>query len=270
MNRTDRLYAMVEELRAIAPRPRSARWLAHRFEVCSRTVERDIGALQQAGVPIYAQPGRAGGYVLDKTHSLPPVNITPSEAVAVAVALEELRGTPFHDAARSALAKVVAVMPEREAAVARELAGRVHLETPPGSIRERPATPAAVAEAMYARQVLRFRYVDRRGNVTRREVEPLAYLGGVNHWYLMAWCRMRGELRAFRLDRIADPAITGESAPPRRLDPSELAVPFELRSPALGNESRVNQPGNTDTTLSPASPRLVTVAQTEGMARCPR
>ena len=81
MNRTDRLYAMVEELRAIAPRPRSARWLARRFEVCTRTVERDIGALQESGVPIYAEPGRTGGYALDKLHTLPPVNVTPTEAV---------------------------------------------------------------------------------------------------------------------------------------------------------------------------------------------
>ncbi|WP_255579189.1 HTH domain-containing protein [Cryobacterium sp. PAMC25264] len=49
MNRTDRIYAIVEELRAIAPRPRSATWLAHRFEVSTRTVERDISALSRPG-----------------------------------------------------------------------------------------------------------------------------------------------------------------------------------------------------------------------------
>jgi predicted DNA-binding transcriptional regulator YafY len=56
VNRANRLYALVEEPRAVAPRPRSARWLAGRFEVSVRTVERDISALQQSGVPIYAQP----------------------------------------------------------------------------------------------------------------------------------------------------------------------------------------------------------------------
>src|SRR5258706_9564055 len=165
MNRTDRLYAMVEELRAVAPRPRSATWLAGRFEVCSRTVERDISALQQAGVPIYAEPGRVGGYVLDKATTLPPVNVTSEEAAAIAVGLEMLRGTPFHAAARSALRKVVAVMPEREAQDAADLAGRIRLL---GAAP--PEVPSAVARALADRRVLRFGYVDRSGAVTDREI----------------------------------------------------------------------------------------------------
>src|SRR5689334_24274575 len=127
MNRTDRLYALVEELRAVAPRPRSARWLARRFEVCTRTVERDIGALQESGVPIYAEPGRTGGYAVDPAHTLPPVNVTPAEAVAIAVALRGLDGTPFADAGRSALHKLLAVMPAGDVARAEDLGRRVHL-----------------------------------------------------------------------------------------------------------------------------------------------
>ncbi len=45
MNRTDRLYTLVEELRAAAPRPRTSRWLADRSEVSVRTIERDLSAL---------------------------------------------------------------------------------------------------------------------------------------------------------------------------------------------------------------------------------
>jgi predicted DNA-binding transcriptional regulator YafY len=227
MNRTDRLYAMVEELRAVAPRPRSATWLAGRFEICSRTVERDISALQQAGVPIYAEPGRVGGYVLDRTHSLPPVNVSADEAVAIAVGLELLRGTPFHAAARSALRKVVAVMPEREAGEAAAMASRIRLlgEAPPD-------VPSAVARALADRCVLRFGYLDRTGARTEREIEPLSYIGG-KHWYLVGWCRLRQAHRAFRLDRMVSPVATGEIAPYRELDPETLDIPDELRAPAL-------------------------------------
>ena len=228
MNRTDRLYAMVEELRAIAPRPRSATWLAGRFEVCARTVERDISALQQAGVPIYAEPGRTGGYALDRSRTLPPVNMSPEEAVAIAVGLEMLRGTPFHAAARSALRKVVAVMPEREARDAAAMAGRI------GLLGAAPAeVPSAVARALADRRVLRFGYVDRSGAASQREVEPLSYIGGGRYWYLVGWCRLRQAHRAFRLDRMVSPVATEEVAPHRELDITELDIPRELRMPAL-------------------------------------
>lgn len=228
MNRTDRLYAMVEELRAVAPRPRSATWLAGRFEVCTRTVERDISALQQAGVPIYAEPGRTGGYTLDRDRTLPPVNMSPEEAVAIAVGLELLRGTPFHAAARSAMRKVVAVMPEREARDATAMAGRI------GLLGAAPAeVPSAVARALADGRVLRFGYIDRAGAVSRREVEPLSYIGGGSHWYLVGWCRLRQAHRAFRLDRMVSPEATGEVAPHRELDITELGLPRELRMPAL-------------------------------------
>jgi predicted DNA-binding transcriptional regulator YafY len=84
VNRTDRLYALVEELRAISPRCRSARELAATFEVSVHTVERDISALQQSGVPIFSQPGTRGGYVLAGTkHFLPNRHRVNSGEVAV-------------------------------------------------------------------------------------------------------------------------------------------------------------------------------------------
>ena len=95
MNRTDRLYAIVEDLRSVAPSSRTATVLAARYEVSVRTIERDIAALQQAGVPIYATPGRRGGYAVDRAMTLPPVNFTPAEAAAVAVALARAGATPL-------------------------------------------------------------------------------------------------------------------------------------------------------------------------------
>ncbi|MDQ7807248.1 YafY family protein [Amycolatopsis sp. A133] len=222
MNRTDRLYAIVEELRAISPRPRSARWLADRFEVSVRTVERDISALQQSGTPIYAEPGRTGGYCLDKAHTMPPVNLTPGEAVAMAVALKHLDGTPFRAEARSALRKLVAAMHEEDAAEARELASRVHLLGRPSP----PPMPRKIADALEAGRVLRIGYADREGAVTQREIEPLAYVGKPTHWYLVSWCRLRRQIRVFRTDRITSVTVTAEVPTFRRLRREDLDIPY--------------------------------------------
>jgi predicted DNA-binding transcriptional regulator YafY len=127
MNRTDRLYALVEELRAVAPRPRSARQLAEHYEVSTRTIERDILALQESGVPIYAETGRTGGYVIDKTVTLPPLNFTAAEMVAIAVSLAREEHTPFAAATRSALRKVLATASAAQTAEAGELLDRVRL-----------------------------------------------------------------------------------------------------------------------------------------------
>jgi predicted DNA-binding transcriptional regulator YafY len=127
VNRTDRLYAVVEELRAAAPRPRSARQLARKYEVSTRTIERDILALQDAGVPVYAETGRLGGYVIDPAFTLPPVNFTAPEMVAIAVSLAGADGTPFAYAARSALRKVLAAAPAGQLTEAAELMDRIRL-----------------------------------------------------------------------------------------------------------------------------------------------
>ncbi|MDT0533342.1 WYL domain-containing protein [Micromonospora sp. DSM 115977] len=223
MNRTDRLYALVEELRAVSPRPRSARWLAARFEVSTRTIERDIGALQESGVPIWAEPGRTGGYALDRARTLPPVNLTPVEAVAMAVALHRMRGTPFAAAAGTALRKLISVMPAADAAEAHRLAARVHL------IGDGPVAPvpAAVADAVRARRVLRLRYADRSGAGSLRDVEPLGYLGNPRHWYLLGWCRLRAGIRAFRVDRITSVTTLAERVPERELSADDIDIPQE-------------------------------------------
>jgi predicted DNA-binding transcriptional regulator YafY len=277
MNRTDRLYALVEELRAVAPRPRSARQLAERYEVSTRTIERDILALQESGVPIYAETGRRGGYVIDKTLTLPPLNFTPAEMVAIAVSLARQEHTPFAAATRSALRKVLASASAAHTAEAGELLDRVRLigaarpgesaRTPPPraqadhkrvdgeqpggeqpgrdlAARERAArrwgappaatVPLAIQEAITARHVLRITYRDRHDRETNRDIEPVAFAATRTEWYLMAWCRLRGGARAFRVDRILAADDTGESASPRSYRDLGVDIPDAIvRRPDL-------------------------------------
>lgn len=218
MNRTDRLYAIVEDLRAVAPRRRSARLLAERYEVSVRTIERDIGALQQAGVPIYADLGRRGGYTLDPSMSLPPLNFTPAEAVAVSVALQGAVGSPFAREAQSALRKIMSAMPTGHASAAHELAGRVRFMSRRDAA-EPAGIPLVIEDAVAARRVLRIDYVDKGGEPTERVVEPVMFLAGPHGWYLVGWCRLRDAMRVFRVDRILTCVDTGEPAPAR---PAEL------------------------------------------------
>jgi len=229
VTRTDRLYALVEELRAVSPRPRSARWLAERFGVSSRTIERDLSALQQSGVPIWSEAGRTGGYCLDTTHTLAPLGFTVDEALAVMVALGALATSPFRDSATSALRKVVAVTDVQSLKQTADLATRIHLlgDEHPHDV------PEGLAVALRTGQVLRISYADREGVATERDVEPMGFVGKGDNWYLIAWCRLRDGIRAFRGDRINQAELLVERAPHRTLRAEDLGI-VEGRLRAVG------------------------------------
>ena len=231
MNRTDRLYALVEALRARAPRPMRAVELAAHFEVSTRTIERDLLALQEAGVPIWAQPGPGGGYTLNPETTLPPLNLTPEEAAALATALAAMPAMPLANAGRSALGKLVAVMGAAPRDTGAYLATRIRV-TP---FAEQPVGPdwELLHHALLHPEALRLTYQDRHGAMTERTVEPAGLLGTSNGWFLVAWCRLRQGARTFRLDRIAHIVRTGESITLPDLDTLLAELPHELAVPVL-------------------------------------
>lgn len=205
----------------------AARWLAERFEVSVRTIKRDLSALQQSGVPIWADPGRTGGYAIDASATLGPMGFTPDEALALLVGLGALRRGPFRQSAGTALCKLLAVMPDEDARRAQSVAARVHLLEPD----DEDPVPRAFTDALRADRVVRLTYRDRDGSITEREIEPLGSVGRDGSWYLTAWCRLRDGVRAFRGDRMISAELTDERPPPRALRREDLDIPFgTLRS----------------------------------------
>lgn len=211
MNRTDRLYAMREELRRAGPRGRTAEQLAAAFEVSIRTVKRDVSALQQGGFPIWARTGRTGGYVVDRAATLPPVNFTAAEASALAAAIAAHRGQPFDAQARAALAKVFGVMDPQAHLCATTLAERIWINHTTGDAAD-PRSRGAIEQALHERKVLSLRYRDRHGATTTRRVDPQLLANTREHWYLVAHCRQQDDIRWFRLDRIEHARLTAQRA----------------------------------------------------------
>ncbi len=156
--------------------------------------------------------GRRGGHVIDKARTLPPLNFTAAEMLAMAVSLAGAEATPF----ASALRKVLAAAQTAQAA---QLADRVRL------IGTRSAVPLAIQEAIIARHGLRPRYRDRHDLMTSRDVKPVAFAGTPAHWYLVRRRRLRQGIRAFRLDGIHAAADTGEPAPHRSYGDLDVDIP---------------------------------------------
>lgn len=221
MNRTDRLHAISEALRRAGPDGTTGRRLARALEVSERTIKRDVSALQQAGAPIWAQAGPGGGYVLNAAATLPPVNFTPAQAVAVAVALAALPpGSPFAVDGAAGLGKVRDAMGSADRARADELAARVWTRPPaaPAAVvvgGPAPGVLRAVEQALSRSRVLAVAHRAGDGTVTHRRVEPILLAHTEGRWYLVAWCRLREAVRWFRLERIEQASLTPEAYEPR-------------------------------------------------------
>jgi predicted DNA-binding transcriptional regulator YafY len=215
MNRTDRLVSLVMLLQS--RRVITAAEMARHFEITERTVYRDLAALGEGGVPIVGEPGV--GYSLMKGYQLPPVMFTPQEALALVTSSSLAEGMTDHSVRspmRSALAKLTALLPAEQQSQAQALQKAIAVQQ---QKEKRPPVPLSTLQAATVeRRVLRLKYHGlQRQQPTQRDVEPLGLTFYAQQWHLIAWCRLRNEVRDFRHDRILSCAPTAEQSP-RRAD----------------------------------------------------
>ncbi|MDX3232667.1 helix-turn-helix transcriptional regulator [Streptomyces sp. ME19-01-6] len=188
--------------------------LARELEVSERTVTRDVAALSEAGVPVYADRGRSGGYRLVGGYRtrLTGLGRTEAEALFLSGVPAALRGMGLADAASAARLKVsAALLPELRDA-SHSAAQRFHLDAP-GWWQE-PETPEllpAVADAVWDDRRITARY-RRRETEVERELEPYGLVLKAGVWYLAARIHTAGDFRVYRVDRFSAVAPTAAAA----------------------------------------------------------
>lgn len=212
MRRADRLFQIVQHLRG--GRLVTAQKLGTWLEVSERTIYRDIADLQSTGVPI---DGEAGvGYMMREGFDLPPLMFTRDEIVALVAGARMVRafgGAAMARAADEALVKIGAVLPDAE----KDRIARTEIHTPMWVVSEAAREAIdRIEKAVEKRQVLAIDYCDEAGRATSRDVRPLGLWFWGKVWTLIAWCEMRGDFRAFRIDRITSLAVTERSFRPER------------------------------------------------------
>jgi predicted DNA-binding transcriptional regulator YafY len=211
MRRADRLFLIVNALRG-RRRALAAHALAETLGVSLRTVYRDVADLQRSGVPIEGEAGV--GYVLRQGADIPPLMFNESELEALVVGTRFVRafgGERLSLGARAALLKIVAVLPPE----LREKSSRTRIFAPEVKDRlENTGLIDRLHEAIEALLVLRIAYRDEAGRESEREIEPLCLVFWGNVWTIGAWCRVRGDFRTFRADRVQRYEATGERYAP--------------------------------------------------------
>ncbi len=214
MSKSDRLFRLLHLIRSLSP-PVTAHRLAAAMEVSERTIYRDIDALRLAGARIEGEAGL--GYTMSEDPALPPQTFTQLEIEALVLGLSEVQARgdmALADAARDALTKITATLPERQQRQITHAIGLV--------IRfHEPANPvqdvSLLREASWAEEALDITYVDRAGLQTVRRIYPLGIVYYDFQVVLLAWCCLRQDFRQFILTSILDIQRTDESFRPRRV-----------------------------------------------------
>jgi predicted DNA-binding transcriptional regulator YafY len=206
--RADRLVATLLLLQA---RGRvTAADVAAELEVSIKTARRDLEALSLAGIPVYSQPGRGGGWELVGGARTDLSGLTAAEARTLfLLAGPSSAVTPE---AKAALRKLVQALPETFRAEAEKAASAIVLD-PAGWGGRRPSTPPhleVLQEAVIAGVQVRLAYTDAGGSSTERTVHPLGLVAKGTTWYLVA--DTAAGRRTFRVWRVQSVELTDQPA----------------------------------------------------------
>jgi predicted DNA-binding transcriptional regulator YafY len=182
--------------------------LAQRLEVNIRTLRRYIIMLQDLGIPIEAERGRNGAYILSAGFKLPPMMFTNEEALALTVGLISARRFNLAETDRaieSALAKLERVMPLDLKSRVRALTETVTLDQ--NTVSSAPPSEVVLSTMSGAAQLqqrVHIQYHSDQGEDTERDFDPYGLTYYLQRWYVVGYCHLRQDLRSFRLDRITD------------------------------------------------------------------
>ena len=205
--------------------------LAERLETSERTIRRDLDSLSGAGVPVYAQRGRGGGWALLGGHKtdLSGLTLEEAEALFLVAGPNALSGLGVEPGVRSALRKLLAALPApmREQASAARSAVLVDplgwgRSRPPGS-KDTPAHLDALRAAVVAGRQVEISYAKPGQPAADRRVHPFGLVSKAGTWYLLAGAE--AGLRTFRVSRLRSVTVTDD--PVQRPENFDLAEAWE-------------------------------------------
>jgi len=190
----------------IAEKKVSASELSRRLGVSVRTVYRDAEALCAAGFPLFATPGRDGGFELVEGFRMTGQTFSTGELRRVISALEGLSGICPEGELEALKRKFALLLTESGSRGVPCPEGSIFIELTPSRREKRMSDE--ISRSIALSTVLRIRYCDAEGRESEREIESQALLFYWQSWFVYAWCRLRKDFRCFRVSRISGSEVT--------------------------------------------------------------
>jgi len=198
--RLSRLTAIITQLQS--KRLITARDLAEKHNVSIRTIYRDINTLEKSGIPIITEEGK--GYSLMEGYHLPPVIFTENEANALITAEQLIlrnKDQSFSENYSDAIIKIKSVLRYSQKGKADLLSNRIYFKE--NDKDEKSSNYLMkIQSAITNFHLLEIEYLSLGDKLTKRQIEPFAVYSNKGNWLLIAFCKLRNDFRAFRIDLI--------------------------------------------------------------------
>jgi len=221
--RLTRLTAIITQLQS--KRIITAKFLAEKYNVSVRTIYRDIRTLENSGIPIVVEEGK--GYSLLEGYQIPPVMFTEDEANALITAEQIIlknKDKSFIENYSNAITKIKSVLKFSQKDKVNLLSQRIHFRDNPENEKTSDYL-MSIQSAITNFNLLEIQYQSLKNKTTKRVIEPFAIYSTNGNWLLIAFCRLRNEFRAFRIDLIQKIIVQDKSFEPHNMSLEEY---FEL------------------------------------------
>lgn len=191
--------------------------LARHFSVSQRTIYRDVEALSQAGIPVYASQGKNGGIALVESFVIQKSLLNKEEQTEILAALQGLKAV--------GITKGEGLLAKWRVLFGAGDGDWVSVDFSDWS-QTKQSELTLLKDAILHKKVLRFTYYGASGEKTLREAEPLQLWFKSRAWYLKAFCHLRQEVRLFKLTRMKDLRLSGDrfTAP----DQTEILLAYDV------------------------------------------
>lgn len=221
--RISRLTAIITQLQS--RRLVTATYLATHYEVSIRTIYRDIQTLLQSGIPIITEEGK--GYTLMEGYQLPPVLFSETEANALVTAeklVQQNKDQSLSENYSSAMVKIKSVLKHSQKGKVDLLTNRVHI----GEHKTQKTSEYLmdIQSAITNFKILDIEYFSSSGELSQRRIEPFGVYNTQGNWLLIAFCRLRGDFRVFRVDYIQKSVTLNEFFEPHSMTMEEYFVNY--------------------------------------------
>ncbi len=198
--RLTRLTAIMTQLQS--KRLVTARDIAEKHGVSIRTVYRDIRTLEQSGIPIQTEEGK--GYSIMEGYRLPPIMFSEEEANALITAeqiINQNKDKSLVDQYSSAIEKIKSVLRYSQKDKTELLSERLEIRN---NLQQTTTSNYLIQlqKAITNYQIVKIEYFSLQKKATSRSIEPFALIHTQENWVMIAFCLLRKDFRAFRLDCI--------------------------------------------------------------------